>query len=301
MELVNKYAWLLVTIHQAERITFEEINQKWQEDWEENKPLPLRTFHNWKEAVQRMFNLNIDCDRRTNEYYISTPKALERDGLRRWLLETLSLVALLRENSTLSPRILLEEVPSAQQHLSEIIAAMKANRRLQVGYRSFQHTEIYSFEVEPYCIKCFKQRWYMLARSVAEDRLRVYALDRICDLEVLKGEKFSLPKSFSAADYFAEYFGIIPAEDVELEQVVLKVSATQSQYLRTLPLHASQEETESGDEESCLFTYHLRPTYDFSQQILSLGSEAEVLKPQWLREEIAEEVRTMWAMYKEKN
>lgn len=299
MEKTNKYAWLVDTIRNAGRITFNEINLKWQDDFEDDQPLPLRTFHRWKDAAQDLFQINIDCDRRTNEYYISTPKALARDDLRRWLLETASLTMLLRDNAALSPRILLEEIPSAQRFLSTVIAAMKTNTVLDITYRSFSREQADSFLVEPYCVKCFRQRWYMLARSPFYDSLRLYALDRIQKMEAVEDSKFRLSCDFSAADYFAEYFGVIPNPDVDLEEIVLKVSADQSDYLRTLPLHASQQETECTDDYS-LFTYSLRPTYDFKQCLLSLGAEAEVLSPAWLRGEMTDEVAAMQEAYSRK-
>ena len=200
MEKSNKYAWLVETIRNAGRITFNEISQKWKDEFEDDKPLPLRTFHRWKDAAQELFQINIDCDRRTNEYWISTPKALERDGLRRWLLETASLTALLRENAALSPRILLEEIPSAQQFLSTVIAAMQTNTVLDITYMSFRRETSDRFLVEPYCVKCFRQRWYMLARSPYYDSLRLYALDRVLGMETIKDSKFRLPPGFKNVD-----------------------------------------------------------------------------------------------------
>lgn len=62
--LLGKYVWLVETIYNAGRITFEEINQKWLDDDMDNKEIPLRTFHKWRIAAEDMFGLIIDCERK---------------------------------------------------------------------------------------------------------------------------------------------------------------------------------------------------------------------------------------------
>ena len=86
----------------------------------------------------------------------------------------------------------------------------------------------------------------------------------------------------------------IDAEDAET--VELKVDSDQVKYLETLPLHDSQEKVEQIDEYA-IFRYHLVPTYDFMQEILSMGAGVEVTKPEWFREKIREEIERMVKKY----
>ena len=68
--LLNKYVWLVETIYKAKRITFEEINEKWLEnDISEGVELALRTFHKWRIAVEEMFGLIIECERKGGYHY----------------------------------------------------------------------------------------------------------------------------------------------------------------------------------------------------------------------------------------
>lgn len=76
----------------------------------------------------------------------------------------------------------------------------------------------------------------------------------------------------------------------------MKVTASQSNYLRSLPLHHSQQEIQTTDEYS-IFELILRPTYDFQQEILWNGEEVEVLEPLWLRKEMADKIKRMWNKY----
>ena len=105
-----------------------------------------------------------------------------------------------------------------------------------------------------------------------------------------------MPEGWSAEEFFDGCFGIIADNNIPKEYVKLKVSAGQANYLRDLKLHESQEETESNEEYS-IFTYYLRPTYDFQQELLWNGEDLEVLAPTWLRKELAGKIKRMWNKY----
>ena len=124
----------------------------------------------------------------------------------------------------------------------------------------------------------------------------IYALDRIHCLE-LTNKSFRYPQDFYPEDFFDGCFGIIAGDGTKMETVRLKVSAGQANYLRSLRLHESQEEVERNDEYS-IFTLKVRPTFDFIQELLSIGEDIEVLEPSGLREEIAGKIMRMWNKYK---
>lgn len=158
-------------------------------------------------------------------------------------------------------------------------------------YHSFHRDEPSTFEVEPWCVKLFEQRWYMLGKSDGYDELRLYALDRIKSLEQTNS-KFKMPKKFNAEEFFKDYYGIIITdEEFDVEPVALKVDSWQSKYLRTLPLHRSQVEVERNEEYS-IFEYCLCPTFDFRQKILSMGCSVSVLAPTDLALTMRDEVKS---------
>ena len=298
--LLNKYVWLVETIYNAKYISYEEINRRWlDDDISEGLEIPKRTFHTWINEAEELFGLSIQCEHFGDfRYYIEFPEDIKKGGLRNWLLNTISTSNLLMDNQQLKDRILLEEVPSVKDHLSPILKAMKANKMLQITYQSYWREESSTFEVEPYCVKLFKQRWYLVARSPYYDKVMIYALDRILSLENLD-KAFVMPKKFDGAAFFADFYGIIAHESAEVETVKLKVNAGQANYLRSLPLHPSQTEIEQSEEYS-IFELHLCPEFDFQQEILSQTPEIEVLEPQWLRKEIAEKIRVMLEKYQTK-
>ncbi len=297
---INKYVWLVETLYKAKKITLKEINRRWLEtDLSEGLEIPRRTFHTWKNTVEEMFGLVIMCDKSDGDrYYIENREALEDDGLQRWLLNSMSVSNTLLENKSLSDRILLENIPSGQDFLDTVMSAMKKSKILEITYKGYWREHESTFRVAPYCVKLFRQRWYLVANSVYEGKIRIYSLDRVLEAQ-LTDEPFKYPKNFSPEVYFSGCFGVIRNDGIEVETVKLKVNVNQANYLRSLPLHPSQKETERNADHS-IFTLRVRPTLDFQQELLWNGDALEVLEPLWLRQELADTVKRMWNNYNTK-
>lgn len=277
--LINRYVWFVTTIYNRGPISLEEIQRRFESHFGRGEELSERQFHRYTDAVEELFDIEIKYSRTQRGYVVADREGIDNMGMRKWLIQTFSVNNILHESQELKNRILLEDVPSGQQHLTTIVDAMRESVALLMTYQSFWMDEPATFEVEPYCVKLFEQRWYMLGKSEGYDDLRIYALDRIKALEPTE-RKFKLPKKFDAAKFFEDYYGIIISDDdYDVCPVALLVDAQQSNYLRTLPLHHTQVEVERNDKYS-IFEYRLCPTFDFRQKILSMGGAIEVLAPQ---------------------
>lgn len=287
----KRYIWLVDLINRRKHVSFKEINEAWMRSPlnETGDPLSERTFFNHKDAIAGMFGIEILNDRSLG-FYIGRSD-VGSDETSDWMLHTLCLNNVLHENADMKDRILMEKVPSSERFLTDIISAMRDFRVISLCYQSFRHPEPFCFNVRPYCVKYFKQRWYLLGDS--DLGLRIYSLDRFVDMEELE-EHFEIPKGFDAEEYFGNYFGVIIGE--EPEDVKIRVVPDQVKYFRTLPLHGSQRETVQEDGSS-VFSYHIAPTFDFVQEILSHGADVEVLKPAELRESIADIIAGMASRY----
>ena len=296
----NRYVWLIDLINRHGYITMPEINNAWQRSSlnDDHSAMAERTFFNHKESIRDTFGLEIKCDRSMG-YYIENSGEIGKDGVRNWLLQSLSLNNILNESSDMKDRILFEKIPSSQRFLTEIISAMRDGKMIGLTYQSFNRPEPHSFMAAPYCLKLFKQRWYMLARSEDYDQPRIYSLDRIVDMEEME-ETFELPKDFDGEAFFSNYFGIVIGDGSKVEDVRLKVRADQVKYYRSLPLHHSQTEVETTDGYS-VFQYHVAPSFDFWQEILSKGDTVEVLAPEGFRNWVADTAANMSRLYSDKH
>ena len=297
--LLNKYVWLVETIYKAKKITYEDINQRWLDnDMSEGKQLPIRTFHKWRQAIEEMFGLIIENENSGQyRYYIQNADELKSGSMRSWLFNTLTVSNLMMDSVSIKDKVLFEEIPDGEQYLPVILESLKKNLVLEMTYQSYNYDESYTFGIEPYCLKAFKQRWYLVGRSPYYDKIMIYALDRVKWLGLTE-KSFKYPKNFYPEELFDDCFGIIADQKVKVETVKLKVSAGQANYLRSLTLHQTQKEIERTDEYS-IFTVRLRPTFDFRQEVLSQGNDIEVMEPKWFRDEVAEISKHMWNKYKE--
>jgi hypothetical protein len=281
--LFNRYIWLVDIIYrQPDGLTFEEINDKWERSINSDRnPLPLRTFHNHRAAIEELFEINIKCNKSNYRYFIDNAEDLANGGVRSWLLNTFAVNNLINESHKLKQRILFEEIPSGQQFLTTIIEAMRDGVKLRMSYKSYWMDKSAEFDIEPYFVKVFKQRWYVIGKS---NSIRIYALDRMISLTPAS-TTFNMPVDFDPEAYFSDCYGIIHGVDAKPQEIQLKITSDQANYLRDLPLHHSQKEIESTCEFS-LFSFYIKPTFDFRQEVLSLGEDAEILSPLSFRNEM---------------
>ena len=288
-EIFKQYIWLADIIHRMKRLTLNEINERWmQMDMSGGLPMSRTTFNRHRLAIEEMFDLCIGCKEsgRKSYYYIENKEVLENDNLKHWMLDALSIGNLLMDNISLKDRIVLEKIPAGKHFLNPIIGAMKQNRKLVLTYRKFGQEEPYTITVEPYAIKVFKQRWYLLAKNYKRSLPTIYAMDRMLNVQETD-ELFEFPEDFSTEHFFKDFYGVLCHADEEVERIVIRAYPPLTHYLRTLPLHHSQKELQSTPEYAD-FEFYLHPTFDFLQELFAQTHEVEVLEPLRLRNSMKE-------------
>ena len=247
--------------------------------------LPLRTFHQHKSAVEELFGIEIKCNPSNGyRYYISSPDTLKNDSIRKWLLNSFTLSNMITAGHNMKDRILFEEIPCGTEYLQTIIEAMQKSKELQIDYQQFYgHREIYN--IQPYAMKVYHQRWYVVGHIKELGGIRNIALDRTLEMNI-SDTSFTLPLNFNAEKYYAYTVGIYVNEELKPTKVKIRAYGRQIEYLRSLPLHRSQKERASKYGEFCEFEYKLCLTPELSTHILAMGENVEVLEPVELRDEI---------------
>lgn len=297
-KIFKQYIWLTDTIRRAGRITFSEINERWaRTDMSGGLRMSRATFNRHRKAIEEIFDLCIECQEtgRNSYYYIGNKELLENDNLQHWMLDSLTIGNLLMESTSLRDRIVLEMIPAGKHFLNPIINSMKLNRKLVLTYQKFGQEEPYTITVEPYAIKVFKQRWYLLAKNYKRPEPTIYALDRVVDLQETT-EKFDYPDDFNTELFFKDYFGVLCNTGEKAERIVIRAYPPLTNYLTTLPLHHSQKELARTSAYTD-FEYFLHPTFDFRQELLAQGKDVEVIKPASLRKQMQEMMIEMMGRY----
>ncbi|MGM9817134.1 MAG: helix-turn-helix transcriptional regulator [Lepagella sp.] len=301
MTQLQKYTWLIDTIRYAVRISHKDLSERWERnrDMSDGKPLSRATFNRWRDAIFDQFGISIECQKEAGYlYFIANPEDIDQNRLKKWMLDSFAVSNTIRENLALKGRILVDEIPSGRNHFTTILEAMKENRRVMITYHPFNQEYGYTFPIEPYCIKLFEKRWYVLGRN-NRGNIRVYGLDRLDESEMTE-ETFKMPKGFDAADFFATTFGIVIGHDMKPERIVIRAYGDHKHYMRSLPLHPSQELVEE-QEDYADFKLYLAPTYDFVMKLLQAGAMVEVISPATLRREIKGWIADMSDLYREDN
>lgn len=296
----QRHQWLIGLIQRSGGITFSEIQSAWTRSPlnAHETELTHRTFHRHKNEIEEIYGIRICCDKGSGLYYIENEGDMGDGGVQDWMLSTIAVDNLLNESRDLRDRIQFEAIPGGREHLSTIIAAMREGKVLNMTYRGYGKAEEKFIPLEPYFIKVFEQRWYVIgcSRNHPETTVpRVYALDRITDMEI-SGEDFQYPDSFDPAEFYNYSYGIFHID--EKPQIIrIKATARQSLYMDSLPIHKSQVKIEENEQYS-IYEFFLTPALDFIQYLCSQGSGLEVLEPQSLRDTIAAEIENTAKLYR---
>ena len=302
--LFKEYIWLVNTIKRARRISFAEIQEKWLDtEMSGGVEFARSTFNRHKDAIQDIFGINIDCDRKGGyKYYIANEKVLREDTVQNWIVSTMSVNDVISDSKALHDRIVLQQIP-CDEYLETFINAMKRKVRVEGKYRRYESDNVTEVDFEPYCLKLFNQRWYVLAHfhrdatpeKEERDYYGVYSFDRMQEVS-LTNVKFEVRDDFDAQDYFSECFGVFASESTPAERIVLRAYNKQRYYLNDLPLHHSQKVIGRGENYTD-FEYYIRPTIDFCGHILSLANQLKVICPQSLADRIRQMAMDTLEMY----
>ena len=294
--LFKRYIWLADTIHRYGPITLAEIRARWQRSaLYDGRPLARRTFHSHRDAVEELFDISIVCDERTNRYSIANSEDLNSHNITNWLLDSFAVGQSLREARTLHNRVLVEEVPSARGHLPELLDAMRENRQVVVTYQPFTGDEAFDLRLRPLFVKLRDRRWYLYADKPDNAKIKLYALDRMVKIRVTD-DRFTPPEGLDPAGYLSGAFGVAVYDDIRPCTIRVRVSGDGVKYLRTLPLHASQQEIETHDDYA-IFEFHVAPTPEFYQAMLNCHGNFEVLSPGHVREEMRRIIDGLHVLY----
>lgn len=298
-DLFRRYVWLIDTIRCSGGITFEDISRRWDESPcnTDNSPFALRTFHNHRHAIADLFGIRIICRRgHDHNYRIAGWPNHNPTKLKMWMLQKLSFADLDDNAEPMKMRLLLDRMPEEKFDMNTVIEAIQNNKVIRIDCSLPTSDNKTSLNVAPYCMRCWHNKWYILAKDMETGKLRAFDLERVVEIK-MTDESFEFPKNFKPENYFRNFYGMGTDTDKEPEQVKIKISGKKRDELRLFPLHVTQKEVMSTPEFS-VFELHLVPDEEFESALLSHGSDTEVLHPEYLRASMADRIRKMAQIYK---
>ncbi len=165
-----------------------------------------------------------------------------------------------------------------------ILEALHDHKTLNVCYQKFDGDIIKEHEIAPVVLKEDKQMWYVIGNSIKHDSLITFALDRIASLDVTDSEFEKI--EFNSDEYFKYAFGIT-VTSYEPEEVIISFTPNQGNYIRTLPIHSSQEVL-IDDEKEFRIRIIVELTYEFYSKIKSYADQATIISPAGIAMEVKE-------------
>lgn len=260
-----------------------------------NFNISKRTFQRDRDDILSLYNIDILFDFSKKVYYIDfdeQPEVNER------ILEAFDTFNALNLTDRLSKHIHFEKrKPQGTEHLYGVLHAIKNQIQIKFLYQKYWEDELTERIVEPYALKEFKNRWYVLSKDLEDDKIKSFALDRFTDLKILN-KKFNFPRDFDVNEHYKYCFGIISPNGHQPEDVILSFNAFQGKYIKSLPLHDSQQILIDNENELRI-QLKLFITHDFFMELLSFGENLKVLKPQKLIDDLKSTVRNVQSIYEE--
>ncbi|HAR19768.1 MAG TPA: WYL domain-containing protein [Cytophagales bacterium] len=255
------------------------------EDRDLNLTISSRTFNRDLDEIRDIYGIDIQYDRTQKVYYIANDQVANISNVR--LMEAFDIFNTLKMSEHFSDFILFEErKPHGTQHFYPLLQAIKSKQKIKIVYRKFSEDENTERILLPFALKESKGRWYLLATKINDTKLKTYGLDRIISLKVLQDFFYSDFK-INIKEKFKHSFGIISVDEGDPETVELSFTRKQGEYIKTYPLHESQQVVFENNEEIRVKLL-IYVTYDFIMELLSFGSEMKVISPADLQEEIQE-------------
>jgi predicted DNA-binding transcriptional regulator YafY len=285
---ISRYLLILKKLKSKKYSSFEEIQEyiKRQVDFLQMQDDSLmvgfskRTFQRDLKEIRTNFGIDIEFSRSMKGYFIVQNDSENMNFQR--MLEAFDLFNSLNVSQDLKPYIHLEQrTPAGTENLFGLIHAIKNHFQIEFLHKKFWEDQTKFRKVEPYALKEFKNRWYLVAKDLADDSIKTFGLDRISELQIT-GLKFIDPVNIDVREKFRFFFGIISPNELLPEEIILSFDPNQGRFVKSLPLHSTQEVVLENENE---FRIKLKIciTRDFVMELLSFGDSVKVIEPTSLK------------------
>ncbi|MFA5418209.1 MAG: WYL domain-containing protein [Bacteroidales bacterium] len=241
-----------------------------------------RTFQRDLADIRGIYNIDIQYNFATGKYFIDYD---DQSTLHERIFEAYDTFNALNLTDRLSRHIHFESrKPQGTENLYGLLHAIKNKKQIKFTHQKYWDNEPTNRQVEPYALKEFKNRWYVLTNDLKDNQVKSFSLDRITNLEITK-TPFINTLNFDVNVHYKNFFGIVSPNDQEPQEVIISCNPLKGKYIKSLPLHSSQKILIDNDEEF-RFSLFVVVTYDFIVEILSHGDNMKVLAPTNLIDEL---------------
>lgn len=253
-----------------------------------------RTLQRDIKEMRNIFGVDIEYAQKEKGYFIRETE-MNSENFHR-MLEAFELFNSVNAAQNAKSYIHFEKRQSqGTENLHGLLHAIEHRRQIRFNYQKYWEDQITYRTAEPYALKEFRNRWYVMAQDAKDKQIKSFALERLTNLEITS-QTFQLPPHYSPEQNYRYCFGIIGPNGQEPEEIILSFTAFQGKYLKSLPLHETQQVLIDNEDELRL-KLKLYITHDFVMELLSFGPELTVLAPESLQSELVSNYEQAQANY----
>ena len=253
-----------------------------------------RTLQRDIKEIGNLFGIDIEYSRSEKGYFISQNEADQMNFQR--MIEAFDMFNSLNLAQNLTPYVHLEQRrPQGTENLYGLLYAIKNRLSIKFEYQKFWEEKISHRFAAPYALKEFRNRWYVMAADHKDGRIKSFALDRLSKLEITK-EHFNYPEDYNVEESYRHCFGIMRSNDDEPQDIILSFKPFEGKYIKTLPLHHTQEILADNQKELKL-KLRLYLTHDLLMELLSYGKSVKIIQPKSLAEQVKQAHKEAFKQY----
>jgi predicted DNA-binding transcriptional regulator YafY len=167
---------------------------------------------------------------------------------------------------------------------------------LLLQYQSFKARTAGDFVFYPYLLKEYRNRWFLLGMKHKTNELLTLALDRIVDVTPQPEKPFKELPGFHPQEYFKSIVGVTRNAGHRPVRVVFDASHSQAPYIKTKPIHHSQQVLEEG-RGFTRFSLELILNYELERELMGFGEGVKVISPASLVTRIKKRIEMMRRQY----
>lgn len=179
--------------------------------------------------------------------------------------------------------------------LSELRRALLYQYRIRLAYQR-SGKEAVAYEINPYTLVLAKGGLYLLAYAHNRRAIRLFAVERITDLQVTR-QRFDIPEGYTPEDNFGDAFGLVTDQPME---ITVRFDADVSHLVRDRVWRPGQQ-MQLEQDGSVLLSFEASGTLEILAWVLSFGRHAELLEPPELRRELRRHVKGLRELYRKKS
>lgn len=248
-----------------------------------NIGLSKRTLQRDFREIKKLFGIDIEYSKREKGYHIANSE-MDYSGLE-ILMESYDIFKALNIAQDIAPFVFMDKRnPQNTDNLFGLLHAIKNKQVIHFDYQKFWDEAPTARASEPYLLKEFRNRWYIIVKDLKDAAIKTFALDRLTNLDI-RLTKFSYSDADIIIQNFRYCFGIISPNATTPDEIILSFDPFQGKYVKSLPLHATQQIL-ADNEDELRIKLQLFITYDFIKELLSYGDNVKVIKPSSLAKEI---------------